>query len=125
MTTTTTNPRVCIIRSGDYYHATVNPSFRSMAGVGLTPEAAIADLQARFPELPPVILDQSAFTPAPGRWQLEGLDRDGQWSWSNVSADGIEANTILEDFNLALAARSELVRIYGCDPSEIRLVELS
>jgi hypothetical protein len=56
------------------------------------------------------------------RYQLEGRDEDGQWNWSHVSADGIEANTILDTALEAEAARRELVRIYGCPDDEIRVV---
>jgi len=30
------------------------------------------------------------------RYLLEGRDEDGQWSWSNVSADGIKANATFD-----------------------------
>ena len=38
------------------------------------------------------------------RYQLEGRDEDGQWSWSHISADDIEANTILDTAEEAEAA---------------------
>lgn len=56
------------------------------------------------------------------RYQLEGRDEDGQWSWSHISADDIEANTILDTAEEAEAARRELVRIYGCADDEVRVV---
>jgi hypothetical protein len=59
------------------------------------------------------------------RYQIEAIDDDGQWNWSNVSADGVEAHTILETREEAEAAMADLVRIYQCPADEIRIVDLS
>jgi len=58
------------------------------------------------------------------RYLLEGRDEDGQWSWSNVSADGIKANATFDVRADAVAAMETLRRTYDCDKSEIRITEL-
>lgn len=62
------------------------------------------------------------------RYQLEGQDTDGCWSWSNVSADGVEAHTLFDTEEEAEAARAELNAIYAYndpdyDPEGIRVIE--
>jgi len=58
------------------------------------------------------------------RYQIEGLDENGQWSWMNVSADKVEANTMFETQADAQSALVTLAEMYECDESELRIVEL-
>ena len=58
------------------------------------------------------------------RYLLEGIDDDGRWDWSHVSADGVRDHCILDTLAEAEAARADLVRIYACEPGEIRVTEI-
>ena len=46
--------------------------------------------------------------PGGARYQVEGVDENGTWSWSNISADGVEANTIFDSEAEAEAAAVDL-----------------
>jgi hypothetical protein len=59
------------------------------------------------------------------RYQIEGRGENGQWSWSNVSADGVRADTIFEDRQDAEYMADYLAKsVYQCPRDEIRVVEL-
>jgi hypothetical protein len=58
------------------------------------------------------------------RYLLEGIDENGVWDWSHVSADGVRGHCVLDTRAEADAARAELVRIYSCDDAEIRITEV-
>lgn len=58
------------------------------------------------------------------QYQIEGMDSYGQWSWGNVSSDGVEAYTIFDNAKAAEEAVQELIRIFDCAEGTLRVIEI-